>query len=115
MEIFEGESVYSHARLARLFVAVQRQNPSVSQLQFVFLHLVDVAENPDESTLERLKKVLTQDPLGAPLVRHRALTSLESPGVITCVVVPRLGTTSAWSSKATDIAHIAGLSSVLRM
>ncbi len=34
---------------------------------------------------------------------------------LACVVVPRLGTVSPWASKATDIAHNAGLVQVVRM
>ena len=34
---------------------------------------------------------------------------------LACVVVPRLGTLSPWASKATDIAHNAGLTEVVRM
>ncbi|MBC7173949.1 MAG: phosphoribosylformylglycinamidine synthase, partial [Polyangiaceae bacterium] len=59
----------------------------------------------DARELDILERLLTYGPR---LEAHRP----EGPSA---VVVPRLGTISSWSSKATDIAHISGLSKVLRI
>ncbi len=69
-----------------------------------FVHLVDLDGElgpPQHHVLERL---LTY---GA--------TGVDHTHAVDCVVLPRFGTVSPWSSKATDIAHNCGLSTVRRV
>jgi len=68
-----------------------------------FVYLVESVNPLGRAEITRL-----QDLLYGELV-----SSLESDGLL--LVVPRLGTQSPWSSKATDIARRCGLNSVLRI
>ncbi len=105
MLTFSGAPAVSDFRLAKLLSRIREQLDPVQRLASRYLHFVDVARplTPDESTvLEALlrhgPRVRTGSPAGAPLL-----------------VVPRFGTVSPWSSKATDIAHVCGLAAVRRI
>ena len=57
-----------------------------------------------------LERLLTYGPReGAPAANASAAGATE------IIVVPRFGTISPWSSKATDIAHVCGLDAVRRI
>jgi phosphoribosylformylglycinamidine synthase len=70
-----------------------------------FVHLVDTSRALTEDEHATLAALLTYGPEPAP----------ESPPRVDVLVTPRPGTISPWSSKATDIAHNAGLSAVRRI
>ena len=101
----QGPSALSEFRRRRLLVELKAAEPSVTGLDARFVHLVETAAEPDQAALERLQLILDygQAPVGAP-----------GDG-LAYLVVPRLGTLSPWSSKATDIAHHCRLESVLRI
>jgi len=65
-----------------------------------YLH---IAETSRDLTPEELKKL--------EILLNSQLSTLDFP----LIVAPRVGTISPWSSKATDILHICGLSAVLRV
>ena len=110
MEIVGGPALVP-TRLQKRLAAIRRTNPAVRALSGSYLHFADVdgALTPDESRL------LEQ------LLRYGPLETAESVGRETVAsgrrlfVVPRLGTISPWSSKATDIAHSCGLLRVRRI
>ena len=92
---------------------VRRANPGVRALTASFIHFVDVDGTLSPEEQQVLERLLRYGPAavggaaaGRATVRARAAASL---------VVPRLGTISPWSSKATDIAHICGLAQVRRI
>ena len=89
-----------------LLTRIQRDNPGITGLQTGFVHLVDGEALPP-ATREVLDALLTYGP------RRPELATVEDAHVLW--VVPRPGTISPWSSKATDIAHICGLSQVRRI
>jgi len=95
----------SPARLARRLARVQAGNPGVRDLAADFVHFVDLAVAPDEPLLALLRRLLAYGPRATP----------RSIAGRTLLVVPRLGTISPWSSKATDIARICGLVGVRRI
>ncbi|MBI4204133.1 MAG: phosphoribosylformylglycinamidine synthase [Betaproteobacteria bacterium] len=70
-----------------------------------YWHFVMVKGALSGSERERLERILTYGPSGAPTVTRGALM----------LVVPRVGTISPWSSKATDIARHCGLEKVERI
>lgn len=76
------------------------------QLDSRFIHFVDVAAELTEAEEKILASILTYGPVAAGLPSATALLRL---------VVPRPGTISPWSSKATDIARICGLRKVRRI
>src|SRR5450432_1980279 len=110
MEIVGGPALVP-TRLQKRLAAVRRTNPGVRALSGSYLHFADVdgTLTPDETRL------LEQ------LLRYGPISTVESVGRETVAsgrrlfVVPRLGTISPWSSKATDIAHTCGLLRVRRI
>ena len=105
MLVFRGTSALSRFRLEKLKETVQQHMPRVAQLASSYLHLVDAAD--DLSLIERevLQQLLDYGPPARLLPEPSALI----------LVVPRPGTISPWSSKATDIARGCGLNNVKRI
>ncbi|HXI59623.1 MAG TPA: phosphoribosylformylglycinamidine synthase, partial [Polyangia bacterium] len=102
---FAGAPAFTPARLEKRLKTIRVRNPAVRELYAEFAHFVDAAgvlSQDDRNTLERLL-------LYGPRAARRELSGRR------LLVVPRLGTISPWSSKATDIARICGLPSVRRI
>lgn len=93
-------------RLEKLLNRLRQAVPRLHQVHAEFLHLadLDVALTPEEH--ERLIRLLSYGGSGAEA------DSAESASLL---IVPRLGTLSPWSSKATDIAHRCGLNKIRRI
>ncbi|HAJ29662.1 MAG TPA: phosphoribosylformylglycinamidine synthase, partial [Gammaproteobacteria bacterium] len=71
-----------------------------------FLHFVDTGVELTPAEAQVLASILTYGPMTQSVPATASLLRL---------VVPRPGTISPWSSKATDIAHICGLKTVKRI
>lgn len=99
-----GPSALTPFRRTRMLAQVQEILPSVTGLQARFEHYAD-SPALDAEALEKLQLLLTYD---------EPAEALEGANK-TLRVVPRFGTRSPWSSKATDIAHVCGLSQVERI
>ena len=100
-----GGAALGPARLAKKLRAIRAQNPGVVELDTQLVHFVALAGPLDDEETATLQHLLRYGPtLQRQDVAGRRL-----------LVVPRLGTISPWSSKATDIAHICGLASVRRI
>src|SRR6185369_12413942 len=100
-----GPAALSPPRLAKRLQAIRAANPGVVDLAAEHVHSVDLAAPLDAAapaTLNRLLRYGASD--HPPALAGRRL-----------LVVPRIGTISPWSSKATDIAHTCGLASVRRI
>ncbi len=111
--VLPGSSARSAARLAALLPRVQRTNPGVTALAARFVHLVAVARplTGDERAL--LDRLLTYGPREDGAADDTG--AADAVDAVVRLVVPRLGTISSWSSKATDIAHTCGLTAVTRI
>ncbi len=112
-----GPSALSSFRLAKLKANIERllhghwpaESISVLSLKANYLHAV---EFNSELRLEQ-QSILAELLRYGPQLPDLSLdTSVED---FVCLVGPRVGTISPWSSKATDIAHNAGLSQVRRL
>jgi phosphoribosylformylglycinamidine synthase len=103
MLIYKNISALSPFRSKKLLVQLQALNSGITNVSAEYVHFVIAADlsEPDRQTLQSL---LTYD---TPYKDNRAGQLL--------VVVPRPGTISPWSSKATDIAHNCGLMEVQRI
>ncbi|NDE34506.1 MAG: phosphoribosylformylglycinamidine synthase, partial [Gammaproteobacteria bacterium] len=101
---FKGAAALSDFRRQGLLEALQAIEPSVIGVFAEVLHLVEVIEALPVDEAERLQWVLEEGPL--------ASSTLEGHEIL---VVPRLGTVSPWSSKATDIARLCRLQRVVRI
>ncbi len=106
MLILKGPPAFTTARLARKLERLQRGNPGVSAASARFVHFVDV---DDGALTEEASSVLSRLLEYGPRIELTEVTGLE------LTVVPRLGTISPWSTKATDIAHNCGLAQVRRV
>jgi phosphoribosylformylglycinamidine synthase len=102
-----GAPSFTPARLEKRLAAVRAGNPGVTALTARFAHFVDVDGDLTADERRVLERLLTYGP--------RAAAAQDDAGARRLLVVPRLGTISPWSSKATDIARICGLAKVRRV
>jgi len=100
-----GGAALGPARLAKKLRAIRAHNPGVVELDARLMHFVALAGRLDDEETATLQHLLRYGPT---LERHDVAGRH-------LLAVPRLGTISPWSSKATDIAHICGLASVRRI
>ncbi|HLW13526.1 MAG TPA: phosphoribosylformylglycinamidine synthase, partial [Casimicrobiaceae bacterium] len=103
-----GRSALSPFRVAKLLAALAAVRPrhAVTRLTARFWHFVEVARPLDDAGRETLERLLTYGPVDTGGAGARNVDLL---------VIPRFGTISAWSSKATDIARNCGLDTVTRI
>lgn len=100
-----GQSALSEFRLAKILDALKIIDGDVSGLDARFAYFVDV--KGDLSADQRAK-------LDSLLLANDRLVEFSADASVV-IAVPRAGTISPWSSKATDIAHACGLDTVLRI
>lgn len=105
MLILRGAPALTAFRHEKLFEQLRQKVPSVSGLYAEFAHFVKVSAALNSAEDQILTRLLTYGP---------SVPSQE-PGGRLFLVVPRLGTISPWSSKATDIALNCGLTQVERI
>jgi len=108
---FGGGSAFTPARLQKKLTLVRRANPGVRALNASFDHFVDVDGKLAPDELKVLDRLLHYGPRPSSDSAGRATVAFGRR----VLVVPRLGTISPWSSKATDIAHSCGLTRVKRI
>ncbi len=100
-----GVPALSPFRIDRLLASLQRIERTVRCIQVRHYHFVDLAQAPTAAELTVLEHLLDC---------HAAVQEPAAAGQL-LLTVPRPGTISPWSSKATDIAHVCGLASVRRI
>ncbi len=105
MLIILGSSALSQFRIERLLAQLKAVESGISGLSARFIHFVDMANALSDSELALLSELLAY---GSP--GQKAIQGGEP-----WLVVPRPGTISPWSSKATEIAHRCGLNSIKRI
>ncbi|WKE67497.1 phosphoribosylformylglycinamidine synthase [Gallaecimonas kandeliae] len=105
MQILRGAPALSEFRLEKLLAACHGAKLPVNQIATCFVHFAELAEPLTDDEQHRLEKLLTYGP---------RLAAAELAGQ-EFIVVPRLGTISPWSSKATDIAHNCDLAKIKRL
>src|ERR1017187_9518143 len=107
-----GPAALSTFRIVKLLDRLRTLEPAVTSLSAGFVHFIDAARTlsvEEQGVLEALLTYGAQaDSTSAPLVTAALRNEL-------LLVVPRNGTISPWSSKATDIAHVCGLEAVRRI
>ncbi len=100
-----GSPAFSAFRLDKLLTDARRSVPDVAVIHAQFQYFADLEQRLSPAQQQVLEKILSYG-TGAPAVMP--------PGQL-LLVVPRPGTLSPWSSKATDIVHNCGLSAVHRI
>jgi phosphoribosylformylglycinamidine synthase len=103
-----GRPALSAFRLAKLLqgLAAVRPDHRIAGITATFRHFVEIAQPLDAAERATLERLLTYGP--------EASSAAVAPDT-SLLVVPRPGTLSPWSSKATDIARNCGLASVIRV
>ncbi len=102
-----GAPALSAFRIHKLLGRLAASNPSVTALSSRFIHFVETERELTAAEYAVLAQLLTYGP--------RMEESAEQDSGERVLVVPRAGTISPWSSKATDIAHVCGLQAVRRI
>jgi phosphoribosylformylglycinamidine synthase len=105
-----GRNALSDFRLRKLLSSLQSAAPAITGLSADYWHFIELEQSLSRKQQRILERVLTYGPSS-----DAANDGSVSPGGQLLLVVPRLGTISPWSSKATDIAHSCGLASVRRI
>ncbi len=100
-----GAPALSDFRLEKLKAQVSQLYPDIGAISARFMHFVDYDGAVSDADLAVLAKLLEYGP--------RQTAATESGTLF--LVVPRIGTRSPWSSKATDIAHGCGLGHLRRI
>jgi phosphoribosylformylglycinamidine synthase len=103
-----GARALSAFRIAKLLTRLATLEPAVRSLEAQFIHFVDTARPLQPAERQILQQLLTYGP------RPEAPPA-AAPAGETLLIVPRAGTISPWSSKATDIAHVCGLAAIRRI
>lgn len=105
MLALRGAPVLSPFRRQKLLRTLQESVPAVTAVYAEYAHFAELKAALDETTEGVLAKLLQYGPT----------VPVEQPEGQLMLVVPRPGTISPWSSKATDIAHNCGLHQIKRL
>ncbi len=105
MLVLRGAPALSDFRLRKLERRLVAATGRELQLYAEFRHFVELEQALEEGEVAILERLLRYGP---------RLISHEPAGEL-LLVVPRAGTISPWSSKATDIAHNCGLAKIRRI
>ena len=106
MLFLKGSTAYTPFRLKQILHRLQTHHSSIRSLTAHYGYFVDTTSALTEKRQHQLQALLPESEF--------ALLPTSSAS-FSCWVIPRMGTISPWSSKATDIAHICGFTRVSRM
>jgi phosphoribosylformylglycinamidine synthase len=104
MQVYAGIQALSGFHRKKLLKQLQSVVPSINDVQAEYIHFADVNGRLPATVNAQLEELLTY---GEPFNGSLQGTQL--------IAVPRFGTISPWSSKATDIARNSGLTQVKRL
>lgn len=97
MLFLQGSNAYTAFRQQKIFSRLQQKQPSIRGIKARFGYFIDCDDSQlNSNNLERLERLLPN----AYFCNHSQFSE-----DFACWVVPRIGTISPWSSKATDIAN----------
>ena len=103
--VIHGAVAFARFRLAKKRAELAGLLPDICKVEAWFVHFLQLHKPLQAAEETRLFDLLDDGP--AP-----ATAESEAPA---CIVIPRPGLSSPWSSKATDILHHCGLTSVARI
>jgi phosphoribosylformylglycinamidine synthase len=104
VQVFRGIAALSEFRRNKLLARLQTINPNITAVSGEYVHFID---SEHALSISDAKKV-TQ------LATYGSAYEGDDSGAL-FLVIPRPGTISSWSSKATDILHNTGLQTVSRI
>jgi phosphoribosylformylglycinamidine synthase len=105
MLILQGGNALSDFRVNKLLPALQAIVPEISSIQAHFIHFAETSTEIDEKEQAQLNALLN----------YGSAIDITNDSSAKLIVIPRPGTISPWSSKATDIVHNSGLDKVVRI
>ena len=91
MHILRGAPALSDFRRSKLLARLQNRVAAVSGVYAEFMHFAELTAELDESSEQVLSRLL----------RYGPSVAVEEPAGELVLVMPRFGTISPWSSKAT--------------
>ena len=102
-----GRTALSPFRITKLLQSLSAADCAhrITGITATFWHFVEISRPLTESERDKLDRLLTYGP-------H---VDSAAPDGALFLAIPRPGTISPWSSKATDIAHNCGLDSIVRV
>ena len=105
--VLTGAPALSGFRIEKLLARVTAVEPAVTAISSRFMHFAALARPLTDDEQRALQRLLTYGPRSCA-----ASHTVEGERLL---IVPRAGTISPWSSKATDIAHVCGLAALERI
>lgn len=104
MLYIRGSQALSHFRIERLLSKVKKYLPSKTELRAEYVYFAQTEQKLTPDEIKRLERLLIGEQVND--------IQIIQPFIL---VVPRFGTISPWSSKATDIVHLCGISAISRI
>jgi len=104
IHIHQGINALGAFKTKSLQVKLTQAQPGLSLLGAEYIHFTDLNADLDEGKSEQLTQLLSYE---EPLNIDNAISSV--------IIIPRLGTISPWSSKATDIMHLCDITQINRI
>ena len=114
MLILPGAPALSAFRTKKLIAAISSKIAADVSIIAEFIHFVDLSSELNPEQQHTLNELLHYGPMVTEALDVDAFGA-ERQACQLFLVTPRPGTISPWSSKATDIAHNAGLSGIKRI
>ena len=108
MQALFGAAALSAFKSSKLLCTLQASNPNVSDLHAQFVHFVDCDDGFVAGESAQLNLLLKYGNPVDPIEEGQQ-------SAVKRLVIPRPGTISPWSSKATDILHNCGLTQIRRI
>ncbi|KAG2217976.1 hypothetical protein INT45_006230 [Circinella minor] len=122
MLVLPGTSALSEFKSKSILKDIQKKVPSVTSIAGLFVHFVQprseeakvLLQNESTSEGKILRSLLHYgnnpiDNTSASTIAHFLSTNEQPSQATVVIIVPRAGTISPWSSKATNIAHLCTL------
>ena len=101
----DGQQALSDFRIRKLNEILSIIDSSIKINDAAFRYYIQLSGSLDQENMTRLSALLLS---GEPTIKRNNQSSQVN-------VVPRIGTISSWSSKATDITHACGITMVTRL
>ncbi|HEY6039173.1 MAG TPA: hypothetical protein VIV58_33050, partial [Kofleriaceae bacterium] len=116
MLVLPGRAALSAAKRQSALAKARTVCPHATAIDARWVHVVACTRELTGPELDQLGAMLSYGPstvtAAAPAGSQFKVETIETDSFF---ITPRVGTTSPWSSKATDIAHVCGLSAITRI
>ncbi|GJM04789.1 MAG: phosphoribosylformylglycinamidine synthase [marine bacterium B5-7] len=105
MLILPGGNALSEFRVNKLLFSLQSYVPAIVSVESYYIHFAETSSDLNQKETTQLNALLNY----SAAAKHATDDSFK------LIIIPRPGTISPWSSKASDIAHNSGLSKINRI